>query len=105
MLSGHKAIAPMQPWMWPESLRGLCGTIMFFFLLLMTAHSKWLNVYEMTSTTVQKTIDILCRIIASYGLPEQLVSDNGPQFVAKEFEEFIYDNGIKHIRSAPYHPV
>ena len=32
------------------------------------------------------------------------MSDNGPQFVAKEFEEFMLNNGIKHIRSAPYHP-
>ena len=40
----------------------------------------------------------------SYGLPEQLVIDNGPQFVAKEFEWSMLNNEIKHIRSAPYHP-
>ena len=72
--------------------------------LLMDAHSKWPEVYEMTSTTAQKTIEILRHIFASYELPEQLVSDNGPQFVAKEFEEFMLNYGIKHIRSAPYHP-
>ena len=37
-------------------------------------------------------------------LPEQLVSDNGPQFIADEFGEFMQSNGIKHIKSAPYHP-
>ena len=74
------------------------------WFLLMDAHSKWPEVYEMTSTTAQKTIEIVRHIFASYGLPEQLVSDNGPQFVAKEFEEFMLNNGIKHIRSAPYHP-
>eukprot|EP00731_Ephydatia_muelleri_P001856 Em0001g1856a len=62
------------------------------------------QVYEMTSTTAQKTVDILRHIFAAYGLPEQLVSDNGPQFVAKEFEDFMLKNGIRHIRSAPYHP-
>ena len=66
--------------------------------------SKWPEVYEMTSTTAQKTVDILRHIFAAYGLPEQLVSDNGPQFVAKEFEDFMLKNGIRHIRSAPYHP-
>ena len=64
----------------------LCGKM---FFLLMEAHSKWPEVYEMTSTTAQKTIEILRHIFASYGLPKQLVSDNGPQFVAKEFEEFM----------------
>ena len=44
----------------------------------------------MTSTTAQKTTEILRHIFASYGLPEQLLSDNGPQFVANEFEEFMF---------------
>ena len=39
-----------------------------------------------------------------YGLPEQIVSDNGPQFVSEDFAVFLKINGIKHTRSAPYHP-
>ena len=35
---------------------------------------------------------------------EQVVSDNGPQFIADEFATFMSSNGVKHIRSAPYHP-
>ena len=38
------------------------------------------------------------------GYPEQLVSDNGPQFISEEFEMFLRSCGIKHMRSAPYHP-
>eukprot|EP00731_Ephydatia_muelleri_P013071 Em0007g381a len=103
-------LAPMQPWTWPErpwqrvhvDFAGPFLGKMFF--LLMDAHSKCPEVYEMTSTTAQKTVDILRHIFAAYGLPEQLVSDNGPQFVAKEFEDFMLKNGIRHIRSAPYHP-
>ena len=39
-----------------------------------------------------------------YGLPCQLVSDNGPQFTSFEFEHFLKLNGVKHILSTPYHP-
>ena len=53
----------------------------------------------MSSTTSQKTIEILQVLFAKYGLPEQLVSDNGPQFTSNEFAEF-----VKDIRSALYHP-
>ena len=37
-------------------------------------------------------------------LPEEVVSDNGPQFVSNEFAEFMTKNGIKHTLVPPYHP-
>ena len=36
-------------------------------------------------TTTKKTLDVLRNMFACYGLPEQIVSDNGPQFVSKKF--------------------
>jgi transposase InsO family protein len=33
------------------------------------------------------------------------VSDNGPQLVSKEWEDFLVKNGIKHKTLTPYHPV
>ena len=38
------------------------------------------------------------------GIPNQIVTDNGPQFTATEFEQFCKNNGIHHILTAPYHP-
>ena len=32
------------------------------------------------------------------------MSDNGPQFISEEMHQFLATNGVKHIRSAPYHP-
>lgn len=58
----------------------------------------------MSSTTSQATIRALKQLFATYGLPQQLVSDNGPQFSSVEFATFLVRNGVKHIRSSPYHP-
>ena len=58
----------------------------------------------MTSTTADNTIATLRHVFSAFGLPEQLVTDNGPQFVSREFADFMQGNGIKHIRTAPYHP-
>ena len=55
-------------------------------LVVVDAHSKWPEVYIMNSTTSTRTITALRDIFARFGLPKQLVSDNGPQFVSEEFE-------------------
>ena len=53
---------------------------------------------------LSKYIRELRKLFAAYGLPEQLVSDNGPQFTSSDFAMFLKQNGVKHVRSAPYHP-
>ena len=62
------------------------------------------KVILMTVTSAEKTVIEIRRIFAIHGLPCQIVSDNGAQFTSAHFTEFLKQNGIKHIRSAPYHP-
>ena len=72
--------------------------------VVIDAHSKWPEVISMSSSTTQATIEGLGRLFAAYGLPQQLVSDNGPQFTSADFAVFLRKNGVKHIHSLPYHP-
>ena len=72
------------------------------FLVVIDAHSKWLEVIPMSTSRALTTIQTLRTIFARLGIPESIVSDNGPQFVSAEFEQFCERNGIKHIRVAPY---
>ncbi len=74
------------------------------FLIVVDAHSKWAEVVEMSTTTTAKTITALRHLFATHGIPEQIASDNGPQFTSSDFEEFTRKNGIKHTQSSPYHP-
>ena len=73
-------------------------------MIVVDAHSKWPEIVEMHSTSAKHTIIELNKMFAAYGLPQQIVSDNGPQFVSSEFQLFMECNGIKHIRCFPYHP-
>ena len=34
----------------------------------------------------------------------RIISDNGPQFIARDFKEFIRISGMTHIRTSPYYP-
>ena len=56
---------------------------------------------KLTCTRVTAT---LREWFSRHGIPEHMATDNGPQFITEEFETFTHRNGIKHIRSAPYHP-
>ena len=51
-----------------------------------------------------KTIEELHKLFASYGLLEEMVTDNGPQFISEGLVIFVKANGVKHIKSSPYHP-
>ena len=58
----------------------------------------------MSSVTSTLTIQCLRRIFATFGLPEVVVTDNGPSLVSDEFEAWLKRNGIRHKTSPPYHP-
>ena len=57
-----------------------------------------------STATALTTIQRLRQLFAQFGIPESIVSDNGTQFTAGEFQEFCRLNGIRHIRVAPYQP-
>ena len=73
------------------------------FLVVIDAYSKWPEVAIMQSISVENTVKGLRSIFANKGVPEILVSDNGPQFVSEVFAVFMLSNGVRHLRSAPYH--
>ena len=73
-------------------------------LVVVDAHSKWLDVAIVTSATSSITIEKLRGMFATHGIPDIIVSDNGTVFTSEEFETFMKLNGIRHIKTAPYHP-
>ena len=42
--------------------------------------------------------------IARFGIPDELITDNGPQFSSAEFAQFMQEYDIKHTTTSPYHP-
>lgn len=74
------------------------------FLILIDAYSKLLEVKPLTAATSAVTIEHLHSIFATHGLPKMLVTDNGTPFTSAEFESFMGNNGIRHVKSSPYHP-
>ena len=67
-------------------------------------HSKWLDVAAVTSVTSSITIKKLREMFATHGIPDVVVSDNCTVFTSDKFGTFMRHNGIRHVKSAPYHP-
>ena len=72
--------------------------------VIIDAHSKWIEVFPTSSATSSAVVEVLRSIFVRFGIPEMIVSDNGPCLVSEEFEFFLRANGVKHVTSAPYHP-
>lgn len=71
---------------------------------MVDAYSKYAGVYRVKQADAELTVKVLRKIFAFFGLPNQIVSGNGPAFISEEFQNFLRSNGVKHVRSAPYHP-
>ncbi|XP_059610782.1 uncharacterized protein K02A2.6-like [Phlebotomus argentipes] len=79
----------------------ICGK---WLLIVVDAYSKWPEVAIVSDMTALTTIDELRKIFATHGVPEEIISDQGRQFMSWEFREFCKSNGIVHKTGAPYHP-
>ena len=58
----------------------------------------------MPNTTAEETVKQLRSVIARMGIPEQIVSDNGPQFTAEFVPDVYQDKWNSTCYGCPYHP-
>ena len=109
LAQNEAAKSPLSPWEFPAR-PWQCLHIDFaefdqqHYLDIVDAHSKWPEVVLMRTTTTTAMIAALRNLFATHGLPEAIASDNGPQFTSAEFASFLEYYGIRHLRSAPFHP-
>ena len=74
-----------------------------FFLVLIDAYTKWLEVFQVSAATSSETIRQLRTTFARFGLPHTVVMDNGSCFTNEEFGTFLTKNGMCHVKTAPYY--
>ncbi|KAK2549537.1 Endogenous retrovirus group K member 19 Pol protein [Acropora cervicornis] len=67
------------------------------------AHHIYIKVSCLTTVTSKAVIKALKEIFARLGIPDEEVSDNGPQFSSAEFEVFTKTWSFSHVISSPTH--
>ena len=75
------------------------------YLVVVDYYSRYISVHELKDSTDARTIvSELEKLFCMIGVPNTIVSDNGPQFIAEIFERFVNKWDIEHITSAPKFP-
>ena len=74
------------------------------YLVVADYYSKFPIVRKLSSTTSAAVINHLKSVFAEYGIPETIITDNGPQYNSKEFKAFCNSWGIEYTTSSPLYP-
>ncbi|KAM7293291.1 uncharacterized protein ISCGN_026421 [Ixodes scapularis] len=74
------------------------------FLLIIDYFSRYPEVITLRSTTCSSVVKVVKSVVARFGIPELIRSDNGPQFAAQEFADFARDYGFNQVTSSPRYP-
>ena len=74
------------------------------YIVVADYFSRFPEVTQLRATTSNAVINALKSIFARHGIPERVVSDNGPQFSSAEFAEFATAYGFSHTTSSPHYP-
>ena len=74
------------------------------FLIIIDYFSRYPEVVKLRGTTSRDVIEILKSTFARHGVPETVVSDNGPQFSSQEFRDFGKQYEFCHVTSSPLYP-
>ena len=96
---------PHKHWHIDVSYINIRGT--FYYLCgVLDGYSRYLVHWEIRESMVEAEVETIIQR-AREKFPEarpRIISDNGPQFMARDFKEFIRISGMTHVRTSPYYP-
>lgn len=98
-------LAPHEHWHVDISYINIAGTF-FYLCSLLDGCSRAVVHWELRESMTEADVEIILqRALEKY--PEakpRIISDNGPQFIARDFKEFIRIAGLSHVRTSPFYP-
>jgi transposase InsO family protein len=101
----QQPLLPHQHWHVDVSYINIAGTF-YYLCSLLDGSSRFIVHWEIrTSMTEPEVETILQRARERHPQARlRIISDNGPQFIARDFKEFIRICGMTHVRTSPYYP-
>ena len=94
-----------QEWHIDVSYLNIAGTF-YFLCSILDGYSRFIVHWEIRDKMEEIDVETIIQR-AREKFPDarpRIISDNGPQFIAKDFKEFIRIAGMTHVRTSPYYP-
>ena len=83
----------------------VCGTF-YYLCSILDGCSRFIVHWELREAMTEADVEIVLQRAREL-FPEarpRIITDNGPQFIARDFKEFIRISGMTHVRTSPYYP-
>jgi putative transposase len=105
---GKGFVQPLRPhehWHVDVSYINIAGTF-YYLCSLLDGCSRFIVHWELREAMTEADVEqIIQRAREKFpGVTPRIISDNGPQFIARDFKEFIRLCGMTHARTSPYYP-
>ena len=101
----QQPLRPHQHWHIDVSYINISGTF-YYLCTILDGCSRYVVHWEIRESMTAQDVEIIVQR-GLERLPDvhpRIISDNGPQFIAKEFKQFIRISGMTHVRTSPYYP-
>jgi transposase InsO family protein len=98
-------LAPHEHWHVDISYINIAGTF-YYLCSILDGCSRFIVHHELRESMSEADVEIIIQRAREKfpGVKPRLISDNGPQFIAKDFKEFIRLCGMTHVKTSPYYP-
>jgi putative transposase len=82
------------------------GGTFYYLTSILDGYSRFIVHWELRESMTERDVEtIVQRALEQYPAEKpRIISDNGPQFIARDFKEFIRICGITHVRTSPHYP-
>jgi transposase InsO family protein len=101
----EQPLKPHEHWHVDLSYINVRGTF-YYLCSVLDGYSRYIVHWEIREAMKERDVEIILQRgrEAFPGVQPRIISDNGPQFIAKEFKAFIRICGMTHVRTSPYYP-
>lgn len=101
----EQPLRPHEHWHTDISYVNVCGTF-YYLVSVLDGCSRYLVHWELRESMKEADVEIVLQRAREVfpGQTPRIITDNGPQFIARDFKEFIRLSGMTHVRTSPYYP-